>query len=169
MTPDTENLTRPGHEISPDMVPLLKELEFPKARVQVLSPVRTFWEKATLIHVECNREEFRTGAERLSRHWYDLAMLARHPVGKSALAQRALLDDVVKHKKVFFSAAHARYDKCLTGGLRLVPGEDFVRNLRADFEAMVSAGMFYGEEPPTFGEIIKRLRELERAINVGKP
>jgi len=34
----------------------------------LLSPARTFWEKATLMHVECQRDEFRTGAERLSRH-----------------------------------------------------------------------------------------------------
>lgn len=161
------NITEPNesHEIVPDMTSLFPELEFPRAQADVLSPVRTFWEKATLIHAECNRGEFRKTAERLSRHWYDLAMLARHPIGEKALAQRELLEDVVRHKKVFFSTSHARYDECLTGGLRLVPEEDFVRNLRADFEAMVAAGMFYGEASPAFDEILERLHDLERAIN----
>ena len=72
------NITEPNevHVVRPDIAEHVAELEFLQPTVSVLSPARTFWEKATLMHVECQREEFRTGAERLSRHWYDLAMLA---------------------------------------------------------------------------------------------
>lgn len=52
----------------------------------VLSPARTFWEKATLIHVECQRGEFRASAARLSRHWYDFAMLGDQIHGQAALS-----------------------------------------------------------------------------------
>ena len=35
----------------------LPAIELPEAHVDVLDPKRTFWEKATLIHVECNRNK----------------------------------------------------------------------------------------------------------------
>jgi len=85
-------------------------MTFPAATVTVLSGARTFWEKATLIHVACNRNVLDSGAHRLSRHWYDLALLADHDIGRAAIQDHGLLADVVKLKKVFFDAAGANYD-----------------------------------------------------------
>ena len=93
------------HEIVPDLDAMTSDLDHPAATVTVLSPARTFWEKATLIHVECHRGRLAAGPERLSRHWFDLACLARHEAGHAALADRALLEDVVRHKTVFFNAS----------------------------------------------------------------
>jgi hypothetical protein len=117
------NITEPNaeHNVEPDIAPHVTGLAFPLSTVSVLSPARTFWEKATLMHVECQRNEFRASAERLSRHWYDLAMLAERDHGQAAIEDRALLEDVVKHKKVFYNASYANYDACLTGQLRLIP------------------------------------------------
>lgn len=160
------NITEPNeeHEVRPDIAEHVAELDFPRSNVSVLSPARTFWEKATLMHVECQRDEFRTGAERLSRHWYDLAMLADLVYGKAAVADCALLADVVKHKKVFYNASYANYDACLTGQLRLIPEDAALAALRDDFQRMIGAGMFIGE-PPAFDAIVDRLRALEAAIN----
>ena len=44
------------------------------ATPQVMRAERTFWEKATAIHVFCEQGEFR-GGERFARHWHDLARL----------------------------------------------------------------------------------------------
>jgi len=160
------NITEPNevHVVRPDIAEHVAELEFLQPTVSVLSPARTFWEKATLMHVECQREEFRTGAERLSRHWYDLAMLADIEHGQAAMVDRALLADVVKHKKVFYNASYANYDACLAGQHKLIPEDTALTALRDDFQRMVGAGMFIGE-PPTFDAIIDRLRTLETAIN----
>jgi hypothetical protein len=160
------NITEPNeeHEIRPDIADLVPELDLPRAHVRVLSPARTFWEKATLMHVECQRGEFRTGADRLSRHWYDLAMLADLAHGQAALADRALLIDVVKHKKVFYNASYANYDACVAGQFRLIPDDAAMASLRDDFQRMIDAGMFIGE-PPEFARILKRLRELELLLN----
>jgi hypothetical protein len=160
------NITEPNeeHEVRPDIAEHVAELDFPRSNVTVLSPARTFWEKATLMHVECQRDEFRTGAERLSRHWYDLAMLADLVHGKAAVADRALLADVVKHKKVFYNASYANYDACLTGQLRLIPEDAALAALRDDFQRMIGAGMFIGE-PPAFDAIVDCLRTLETVIN----
>jgi predicted nucleotidyltransferase component of viral defense system len=160
------NITEPNeaHEVRPDIAEHVAELDFPRSTVSVLSPARTFWEKATLMHVECQRGEFRTGAERLSRHWYDLAMLADQDHGQAAVIDRALLADVVKHKKVFYNTSYANYDACLSGQLSLIPKDAALAALRDDFQRMIGAGMFIGE-PPAFDVIVDRLRVLETAIN----
>jgi hypothetical protein len=160
------NITEPNaeHNVEPDIAPHVTGLVFPRSKVSVLSPARTFWEKATLMHVECQRNEFRASAERLSRHWYDLAMLADRDHGQAAIEDRALLEDVVKHKKVFYNASYANYDACLTGQLRLIPQDAVLATLRDDFQRMIGAGMFIGESP-TFDAIVDRLHSLEAAIN----
>jgi hypothetical protein len=160
------NITEPSeeHRLVPFAADQLPELEWPVATVEVLSPARTFWEKATLIHAECNRDELKATPERLSRHWYDLALLAAHAIGEKAEGDRALLASVVEHKEVFFHAAHARYRDCLHGKLRLVPGEAMCAELRNDFEAMREAGMF-DREPPTFDDILEQLGKLAERIN----
>jgi hypothetical protein len=160
------NITEPNedHEVQPDIAEHVPALQFPSSTVSVLSPARTFWEKATLIHVECQRGEFRASAARLSRHWYDLAMLGDQTHGQAAMADRTLLADVVKHKKAFYNASYANYDACLAGQLRLIPDDAALAALREDFRHMIGAGMFIGE-PPVFDAIIERLRELEMAIN----
>lgn len=164
------NITEPQehHEVTADLAEHLPDLELPTARVTVLSPKRTFWEKATLIHVECHRGQLRLGADRLSRHWYDLAMLADQDIGRAALADLALLADVVKHKKMFFGASFAHYDACLEGKLRLLPELEHLSSLENDYERMVRAGMFFGQAP-SFGSIVERLRTLEASINEGAP
>lgn len=160
------NTIEPNEEYSlrPYIAADINELEFPSAKVRVLSPLRTFWEKATLIHVECYRPEPRMDANRLSRHWSDLAVLADHDIGKRSVSDRAMLADVVKHKKVFYYTAHANYDACLAGELRLAPEGELLDALNTDFGQMTEDKMF-DVEPPSFDRIVSRLKALEREIN----
>ncbi len=152
------------HEILPELAALTDGVEYPKATVTVLSPTRTFWEKATLIHVECHRGRLAAGPERLSRHWFDLACLAAHSVGRAALADRTLLEDVVRHKAVFFNASYAHYGDCLDGRLRLVPDDDGLAGLRSDYDAMREAGIV-GDGASEFDTLIEQLRGLEVEAN----
>lgn len=151
------------HTIHPYVEEHAQGLAFPQAKVQVLAAERTFWEKATLIHVACGRE-LRHDSSRQSRHWYDLDRLAQSDMGARALADRDLLADVVKVKKVFFNSATADYDACLTGGLRLVPTGDSLTALERDYSQMCDAGMILGE-PPSYMEIITRLADLAHTVN----
>ena len=152
------------HVVIADISALVTDLDLPSGEVVVLSPERTFWEKATLIHVECNREAFKSDANRLSRHWYDLRMLAEHAAGKAAINNRSLFEDVVRHKQVFFNASYANYEACLANELRLIPGDEAIAELRTDYEKMLGAGMMYGESP-SFDNIITRIRDIEREVN----
>ena len=152
------------HAIVPDIAALTPKLDYPAATVTVLSPARTFWEKATLVHVECHRRLLADRPERLSRHWFDLTCLADHAVGRAALSNRALLADVVRHKKVFFHAGNANYDRCLDGRLRLVPDDDQLPALQSDYNAMRDARIL-DEEAPGFDALIERIRILEADAN----
>jgi len=154
------------HRLIPDISPYVNDVNFPSCAVIVLSPERTFWEKATLIHVECNRNRFKENAHRLSRHWYDVYRLGGHCSGRAAISNRALFEDVVHHKQVFFNASYANYEGCLANRLCLVPGAALLVELRKDYQKMVSAGMLYGV-PPSFDEIIEGCQNIEEAINGG--
>ena len=96
----------------------------PDVAVTSLLAKRTFWEKATILHAEFHRPAEKALPDRYSRHYYDLAMLAQSPVRAEALADLALLDQVVRHKETFYPSGWARYDLARVGSLRLVPPEE---------------------------------------------
>ena len=146
------------------MAEVATNLEFPKPEVTVLSPLKTFWEKATLIHVECSKEPFREDPNRFSRHWYDLVQLAQHDTTNSAISNRELLENVVRHKQVFFRCKEPNYADCLTGGLRLVPNDTGLRGLEEDFRNMKSTGML-NDDAPDFSDLMEQIRDIEEAIN----
>ncbi|ARN76274.1 hypothetical protein BST96_02675 [Oceanicoccus sagamiensis] len=152
------------HMITADIAEKLsdQELEFPVAETVVLAAERTFWEKATLIHAECNRGTLKANAERLSRHWYDLYLLNQTTIGESALADIDLLKDVIKYKKCFFRSGFANYDACLTNTFKLVPSKAVLDELEKDYRSM--RDMIYGDAPD-FSTIITSLTELEKTIN----
>ncbi len=154
-------------KVQTEIAQFLPEIGLPEAQVDVLDPKRTFWEKATLIHVECNKHKPRERFDRLSRHWYDISKLADHEIGTTAMTDLSLLEDVVKYKKAFFNSAYAKYEDCLNGNLRLYPSNDEMRQkLKEDYVQMIDSGMFR-EEPPTFESIMERMRDLEFRINKG--
>ena len=159
------NITEPkeSHTIKPYLSEIVGDLELPIAVVDVLSPKRTFWEKATLIHVECHRDR-ETTAERISRHWYDLVMLLKCDIGIEALEDINLLRDVLHYKGVFFASSHANYDACQEGGFRLIPEDPKLSSLRDDYGKMVAAGMF-DVDPPSFEEIVHALKDAQEQIN----
>ena len=152
------------HKIHPYVATLTDGLDFPQATVTVLSPSRTFWEKATLIHVECNRGRLKESPDRLSRHWYDLTRLALHKTGISAINDRALFEDVIRHKEIFFNASYAKYDECINGRLLLLPEDEGMRSLKTDYDKMTTAGMMY-TAAPEFDEVIEQIREIEAKVN----
>jgi hypothetical protein len=134
----------------------------PVVVVTSLLAKRTFWEKATILHAEYYRPAEKALPDRYSRHYYDLAMLAQSPVRGDALADFALLDQVVRHKQAFYPSGWAKYDLARVGSLRLVPPEERRAALERDYRSM--SVMIFGQPPP-FGEIIEVLAALEQEIN----
>lgn len=132
--------------------------------VKTLGAERTFWEKATILHMLAHRDPGKSLGNRQSRHYADLASLAASDIKAAALADLSLLETVANHKSIFFSAAWAKYDTARPGSLRLSPPPDLERALRRDYETMRE--MFFNE-PMTFEEILERIAALEAAINEG--
>ena len=125
----------------------------------MLRPDRTFWEKVTLLHAVTHSGKT---PPRLSRHYYDVSRMYRHEVGRQAITDLHLLEDVVRHKSVFFREAAARYDLAKPGSLTIAPGPELERELRRDYREMQE--MLYGEAPP-FDEILADIRELQTRVN----
>ena len=157
--------------ISCDAATHLPDVRFPEASPNVMRPERTFWEKATAIHVFCRGGRFR-GAERFSRHWYDVASLDNTAYVASALADRELARRVAEHKTMFFRERDGQgdvidHDAAVTGALRLAPDGRAEELLAADYAGMVNDGLLF-EKPPAFAELVARCRAIQdRANNVG--
>ena len=144
------------------------DIVFPSANPRVMRPERTFWEKATAIHVFCEQGEFR-GGERFARHWHDLARLDRAGIADAAIADRTLALAVARHKSVFFAekspSGHAiDYAAAVSGGLRLVPGDGALASLSIDYERMVEDGLVL-DDSESFDELMEQCRGLQTRAN----
>lgn len=130
--------------------------------VNTLEAVRTFWEKATLLHAAYHRPGESIKSERLSRHYFDLYQLSKTGIVDEALRQMDLLDRVIHHKMIFFRSAWAHYETAVPGSFHLLPAKERIPNLRSDYG--LTQSMIFGEVP-TFDAIMERLGELESRIN----
>lgn len=133
-----------------------------KVQVKVLAPERTFWEKVTLMHSENGRPKEKAFPPRLSRHYSDVAMIYPSDVGKRAIENIKLLEEVVKHKRVFFPSSWANYDAAKPGSLLLTPNADLEKALRADYGQMKD--MFFGA-PESFESVLALIGEMESVVN----
>lgn len=158
------NKTDPNEEYLVKPYLNLDGLLLPTAKVLAFSSERTFWEKVTLIHVECHRGRLKEAPARLSRHWYDLAKLSKSSVKVKALKNKSLLMDVLMIKKAFFNAGYANYDKCENQQFRLVPELNEIEGLKIDYEHMIKSDMFLNE-PMKFDDVVEELNGLQEKIN----
>ncbi len=135
----------------------------PDTSVTVLSARRTFWEKATALHAEAHRPAESPTPQYLSRHYYDLAMLLNTEEGQAAVADLDLLAQVAHHKATFFRSGWASYETARAGTLQLMPAEDRLKDLRADYRDM--SPMMFDAKPLPFDDVLGRLRKAQDEIN----
>ena len=152
--------------VTPYVAGELPDWPFRVENVATLAPERTFWEKLLILHgLHCGyRDSGRLPADkdRISRHYYDAAMIAASPTGEAALSDTALLDAVRTHNLVAFRQAWKRFEEAVPGSLHLVPQEELHAAVRRDYRAM--HGMILGGAPE-FEWIVDRLRLAEAAVN----
>jgi hypothetical protein len=130
--------------------------------VRVITAERTFWEKATILHQEAHRPSGNPQPPRYSRHYYDIAKMVESPVKNAALADMALLANVVEFKERFYPRGWARYDLARPGTFRLVPEGHILAAVRDDYQAM--ANMIFGSIPE-FDDMMTTLTKLQDEIN----
>ena len=150
-----------------DAAAFLPDLMFPETRPSTMLAERTFWEKATAVHVYCHQRRRR--GERLSRHWHDLARLDEAGIARSALADRKLALSVARHKSMFFSENDARgqridYEAAVSGNLQLTPTGAALSELADDYASMLADRMLADEGEP-FDALMERCAAIEERAN----
>ena len=158
------------HDIACDSAAAGLDIDLPTARPRVMKAERTFWEKATAVHVFCRSGD--PVGNHKARHWYDLERLDANGVAVIAIADTDLAAQVATHKSAFFrenNAAGARidYHTAVGGGLQLVPVGPHLAELEADYAAMQADGLL-PEGALTFARLMARCGEIERAANAAR-
>jgi hypothetical protein len=142
------------------------DLEFPTAKPRAMLPKRTFWEKATAVHVFCRGH---TQEDRYSRHWHDLVRLDDAGHAQEALDDRALAEEVAEFKSRFFRAKDTAgnpidYAGAVSGDLQLVPGPEARKALEADYKKMADDGILLDDAEP-FADLMERCADLQQRAN----
>ncbi len=153
-----------------DAADSLPDLVFPEAQATVMLAKRTFWEKATAIHVFCLQERRR--GERLSRLWHDLARLDEAGIAAAALTDRAVALSVAHHKAMFFRENDARgkpidYEAAVSGYLQLIPEGAGHAVLADDYARMLADGMLL-DDSESFDLLMKKCTLIEGRANEAK-
>jgi len=151
-----------------DAAGLVEGLVFPTAHPRVMHAERTFWEKATAIHVFCLQERLR--GDRFARHWYDVVRLDEAGLANAAFADRDLAQAVARHKSMFFAEKAADrssidYVAAVSGALHLVPSGDALKALQQDYARMVEDGLLLEDAEP-FEALMARCADVEVRANL---
>jgi len=133
----------------------------PRLTLSCVSPERTFWEKAALVHEQNIRPGEQPLSPRQARHLYDLVRLWDAGVS-GAVGFQKLFEGVKAHRRTYFDYKWVDYESLTPTALVLVPPEERLSAWHADYEAMQA--MFI-DEPPKFEEILDRLRTIEGALS----
>ena len=136
--------------------------EQPSVIVATITAERTFWEKATILHVEAHRPDNKALPARYARHYYDLYRMAETICAERALADTDLLQNVVTFKQKFYPAAWAAYDSATLGSIRLMPTDAHLSKLQEDYRAMRE--MIFGKAPD-FDTLLQTLEVLQQRIH----
>ena len=155
------------HHVACDIAPLIDGVTFPTAQPLVMAAERTFWEKATAAHVYCLQGRLR--GDRYSRHWYDLAALAKTTHFASAASNHELARQVAEHKSMFFAekdvdGGKVDYFQATSGDLRFIPQGPSLDALEKDYAAMLEDGLLAFEQP-TFETVMESCAAIQDEIN----
>ena len=106
---------------------------------------------------------------RFARHWHDILQLAATERVRNSLADRSWLEQVVRHKTMFFQEKDQAgvvidYRECLEGHLCLVPEGAAREALQEDYNSMIQDGILLSDAPE-FGVVLEQCARLQTDIN----
>jgi len=152
--------------IKPSVDDDLPALDLMVPSVRTVEPQRTFWDKIVILHGLRRgfdkRGELRGSGRRVSKHYYDLHLLAQAPVGMGAVADTDLGTDCVAQARMFFNRPDFDLASAAPGSFALMPHYGIVDQLRTDYRAM--RRMIFGE-PPSFEDVLSSVAALEQKLN----
>ena len=152
--------------VTPILADELPDWSLEVGNLRVIAPERTYWEKLLILHgLHCGYRDKRrlpSDKDRISRHYYDIAMITVTEIGRSALSNIALLDAVRCHNLIAFRQAWKRFEEAIPGSLRLVPQSELRTEIERDYGAM--EGMILGEAP-RFEWVMEQIEYAEATVN----
>jgi len=138
---------------------------FPDAKVVVraILPIRTFWEKAMLLHEEGFRPANKQRKNSLARHYYDIYRMIHAGIGNEALADLTLFFDIAAQREQYFRYTWVDYKTYQPGQLRILPADEDISRWQTDYSSM-QREMFFGEVPE-FREVLEEVKIFQDKFN----
>jgi hypothetical protein len=133
--------------------------------VTTILPERTLLDKILILHgmtFYYRAKGALRGNGRMSRHYYDVHRLMQGAVGESGCTDDALIEDCVRHAKMFFYRSNTGLEEAQRGTFSLRPSDEMLGPLRGDYEAM--ATMIFGEVP-SFETVLDSVGRAEDLLN----
>ena len=130
-------------------------------RIPTVSIARTFWEKITVLHYLNFLPSEKATPMRLSRHYYDIFMLANSEYREMIYSAASLLNDIVAFDRKFYQKPGVDYDKMGLRTLRLSPPPQRAADLERDYSQMQE--MIFGEKP-TWQALLQFIAILEKDL-----
>jgi hypothetical protein len=135
--------------------------------VMTIDPERTFLDKVLILHgmtFYFTEKGALRGNGRMSRHYYDVYRLMAVSTGAKACADISLIEDCVRHARMFFYRSNTGLDLAHRGSFRLTPTKPMHDALARDYDAMST--MIFGEVP-SFETVLESIANVEERLNAG--
>ena len=130
------------------------------SKIKTVVPTRTFLEKIFLLAEEFQKDKPRS--IRMSRHLYDIEKLMDTDYGKDALANRALYDSIVEHRRTYYSLKYVNYDLHAPSTISFMIPEKERESWIQDYVDM-KRFFIYGKSLE-FDELMLRMEELQERV-----
>jgi Nucleotidyl transferase AbiEii toxin, Type IV TA system len=128
--------------------------------VLCVNPQRTFIEKVLLLHEAFLKESENIKPNRMSRHLYDIHRIMDTDFGLDAVKNIELFKTIVKHRERYTPVRGIDYAFHTPKTLNIIPPKHTLSAWKDDYQTMKS-NMIYGDDTPTFEDLLSRLEELK--------
>jgi len=133
-------------------------------QLRAIKPVRTFWEKAMLLHEEnfrpVDNKKRKVG---MARHYYDLHRMIQTGIGEQAAADFDLFFNIAQQREQYFQYTWVDYSTYQPGSIQITPIEEQMKDWQSDYNNM-QGEMFFGAVPD-FEELMTSVQSFQDTFN----
>ena len=129
-------------------------------KIRTVVPTRTFLEKLFLLAEEFQKDKPRS--VRMSRHLYDLEKLMDTEYGGEALADRALYETIVEHRRAYYALKYVNYDLHAPATINFMIPQQAIESWKADYADM-RRFFIYGQSLE-FDALMQKIAELQERV-----
>jgi predicted nucleotidyltransferase component of viral defense system len=140
-----------------------KDFAQPFFEIPTVNVERTFLEKLFLLHEEFHRPAEKMRVNRLSRHLYDIYQLTQAGISEQSINDKELYETIVAHRYKFSRVGDVDYNNHNPRELNPIPPKEVIADWESDY-AKMKEDMIYGDDKPSFKNLINNLNELRHQL-----